>query len=298
VEDQDLVAGVGQEVAGLVDGRGGEAEHGGRDELALRARRLRGALARVALRHTDDGRGGVAEHRAGDAVDPGDVDDRVHQRDVDLADVGRHVARGHRGDQQLGHAHRQRLQGPGGHRRSAGAADRQQPVEAALVQEAPGDDRRPLRHGGHRGAAVAGVAQRPEVAPGRLGHLLGGDISQVGPVGERADVDHHGLAARVPDLVAEPAQLVGLGVQGSQQHDRRHGCLLRRRSSSPTRWVVATAPYDDRLVRAAARASVARRPPVGRGHPFGDEMITARDHGWPPTARRGLPAADDPAAAP
>ena len=112
VKDEHFVAGVFEDLAGVLDAGRGDAEHRGGDEGAVG---LRIAELRIAdsdgsseLHHPRHRGGGFAQNRAADAVDAGDIDDRVEHQDVFVADLGPHLAGGERADHQLGHAERQR----------------------------------------------------------------------------------------------------------------------------------------------------------------------------------------------
>ena len=150
VEHEHLVAELLQPLARGRDAGRGDAEHRRRDE------RLPALdVGRLGRRHPGDRRGRVGEDARGDGVDPRDVDDGVHHRHVDGADVGARVAGGHRRDHQLRDADRQRAHRLRRDRGSAGAAEREDPVQPALLVQAPDDLLRAARHRLDGGAAVA-----------------------------------------------------------------------------------------------------------------------------------------------
>ena len=75
-----------------------DAEHGHAE------RRFFVDVLGLVLDHPGHGSRGVAEHAARDGVDPGDVDDRRHDRDIARADVRGRVAAGDGRDHELGHS--------------------------------------------------------------------------------------------------------------------------------------------------------------------------------------------------
>ena len=101
VEHEHLVAELLEPLAGGGDARRRDPEHRRRDQrLALDGERLSRC-------HACDRAGGVGDDARGHRVDAGDVDDRVHHRDVDGSHIGSCVSRGERRDHQLRDADRQ-----------------------------------------------------------------------------------------------------------------------------------------------------------------------------------------------
>ena len=135
VEDEHLVAELLQPLARPGHRRGRHAEHRRADQRPPSP--LSGTLD---LRHPGDRAGGVREDPLRDPVQAGDVHDRVGHRDVARADVRPRVPGGDGGDDQLGHADRQR---PG--------------IAAAPIEELP----EPPTTGSRRAAPPRAGAARP-----------------------------------------------------------------------------------------------------------------------------------------
>ena len=125
----------------------------GRPLAAARPLRGRTRLGDPGLGHAGHGLRAVGEHLAGDGIEALHVGDRVHHHDVGGADIGLHVTRRDRGDQDLGDADGQRAHGLRGHHGAARSARRNDAGHAGLPLD-PGFER--LRHGRDRLAAVAG----------------------------------------------------------------------------------------------------------------------------------------------
>ena len=226
VEHQHLVA------LPLEDGSRGVDQLGGVAEHARGQQRLFGGLAcRLGveahllgrLDGAADGAGGVGQHRPRQPVDAGDVDDRVHHRDVLGPDVGAGVPRGDGRDHQLRHADRQGAHGAGADRGPGRAADRDDAVEPALGAQPRRDDRRAARHRLHGRGLVAGAAQIVEAGAAGLGDRARRHVGRRGRVGQDADVDQERLVAARGDLVLNQARLGTLGVEGGDYHYVLHG---------------------------------------------------------------------------
>ena len=82
--------------------------------------------------HPRDRRRRVAEHPARDRVEPGNIDDRIHERDVARPDIRGGVAAGHGRNHDLGQPDRQRPHG----RRDQGGAPAS--ADSDHAGEAPG----------------------------------------------------------------------------------------------------------------------------------------------------------------
>ena len=114
-------------------------------------------------RHAGDRRGGVVEDRARDLVEAEDVDHRVHDAYVALADerAERPPPRGAGRDDQLRHADRQRVHGGRAEQRPLRPAEAQHAMHAPLAVKPQHVAAHPLEHQRHRGAARPRRAHRP-----------------------------------------------------------------------------------------------------------------------------------------
>ena len=101
MEDEDFVAFGLQQAAGVVDGCGRVAEHGGGNEGPL----VGGGLG-FGLNHAGDGAGRIGVDGAAEAVDAGHVDDGGHKGYVLAAGVDADIAAADSGDHDFGHADR------------------------------------------------------------------------------------------------------------------------------------------------------------------------------------------------
>ena len=130
---------------------------------------VRGRRGGPAAHHAGHGVGGVGEDRARDPVEALDVRDGMHQRQVARPHVGPHVARGHRGDEQLGDADGQRAQHGRDDGRAAAAAEAHDAVATALPSPASHERGRAAGHGlqgdGTMASGRAGLAQLLRLEP-------------------------------------------------------------------------------------------------------------------------------------
>ena len=145
VEDEDFVTFGFQQAAGVVDGGGRVAEHGGGNEGPL----VGGGLG-FGFHHAGDGAGRIGVDGAAEAVDAGHVDDGGHEGNVFAAGIGANIAAANGGDHHFGHADRQRAHGGSGDRCAAAAAHPENAVETALAIETLDDCGETLCHGPHR----------------------------------------------------------------------------------------------------------------------------------------------------
>ena len=164
--------------------------------------------------------GGVGHDPGAEGVDAGDVDDGGREHHVALADDRPRVGGGDRRDDQLRHADRQGAHGLRGDRGAAGAAERQDAVAAALVEEPAGrprsrprPSRSPLPRDRRRRAArlTSWPAAAATCSRATSGSVCGGPSD--------AGVDQHRLHARRVQPVAQEPVLDALGVERADEHD-------------------------------------------------------------------------------
>ena len=148
----------------------------------LRPPRLAHRLARVA-RHPGDGRGGIVEHRARDRIEAEDVDDRMHDEDVALADEGaeRPPARRAWRNDQLGHADGKGVHGGRAEQCALGAAETQDSVDPPLQPEPKTDGAYALDHQLDRRAATSSRLHVLEVVAGLASDVVRVTTSAVMP---------------------------------------------------------------------------------------------------------------------
>ena len=116
--------------------------------------------------------GGVRHDLRRDPVDASDVDDRVHHRDVDGADVGPRVSRGERWRPSASVRRPEVPASPLDERRVARAAESEDAVEASFAVQTRDDRSCAARHGLDRGPAVARRGELSDVDARRGGDLL------------------------------------------------------------------------------------------------------------------------------
>ena len=170
VEDERVVA-VARAPRRAGDERRGDAEHRQPDARAG----LRRWPAPGGPTMPGEGVGGVAEHLSRDAVEPGDVGDRVHHRDVGGADVRRDVARRDRRHHHLRHADGQGPHRRGDQRGAAGSADADDAGDRRHASATNALERH--RHRGDGRAAVAAEHGAGAVGVVR-GDLVGRDVGR------------------------------------------------------------------------------------------------------------------------
>ena len=168
-----------------------------------------------------------------DRVDAGDVGDRRHQRDVDAADVVARVARGHRRDHDLRHAHRQGLHRVRRDRSVAGPARGEYALDAAFVVQTLGQGRGRVGHLRDRRSSVAGVGQRAHVDTGLGADLVACDVRCAARRTEHADVSEQRVHAGHLQAVAQVRVLVALRVERPDQQYRRRGHQRYATASRP-----------------------------------------------------------------
>jgi hypothetical protein len=100
-----------------------------------------------------------------------------------------------------------------------GAAERQQPVEAALFMPLARQSRSAPGHQRHGLVLVAAGGQRLQRHASRRGHLAVGDVGHHRAMAEHADIHHQRLAAEPAHGVGQVADLVALGVDGADEQD-------------------------------------------------------------------------------
>ena len=173
-----------------------------------------------------DGAGGVRQYGAREAVEAGNVYDRIQHGHVFGADIGRNVAGGDGRGQYLRYPDRQRA-----HRRrpDGGAGRATQPNDAikpAIGPELGGDDGGAARHRGNRRAAISPVAQgRQRGAPG-LGDGGRAHVGRKPRLTDHTGVDHDRPVAARDDDVAHEAGLVRLGIERREQRNTLSGGSL------------------------------------------------------------------------
>ena len=223
MEDEHLVAVCLHPRPDPVDARRRDAEHRGADE------RLVLGLRHRLLDHAADGPGGVGEDAAGQAVEPGHVDDGVHHRDVLDADVWADVARGHGGHDELGHAHRERLHGRAPDGRATRAAHADDAVELALGGELDREGARAQTHDLDRVASIVLLAELGERASAGLGGASGGAIGREHRLAQDPGVQHERFEPAGANQVADVGVLSALGIQRADQQDGLRHCLSFKR---------------------------------------------------------------------
>ena len=225
VEDEHLVAELLEPLAGRGHAGRRDAEHR-RPDQRLRRRPSRRTAASpcpaIGGRRRSPG-------SAGDLVDAGDVDDGVHHRHVDRADVGPGVARGDGRDHQLRHAdrqraHRLRRRPPSRPSRRARGSPSSRP--SAWSREH--DSARAARHRLDRGPAVARGDQRATSAP--AARATSSRVTSAASAGSprtpaSTRIDVHAVLAQP---VAQVGVLVALRVERADQDDGRHDGLVDR----------------------------------------------------------------------
>ncbi|GCC42075.1 hypothetical protein chiPu_0026433, partial [Chiloscyllium punctatum] len=215
-ETLEILAQVGRD---LLHRRRGDAEHGDADrgQAGARLALLAGLVVEPCLDHADQRMGAVAEHGARDRVEALHVGDRVHHGDVGGPDIGADVAGCDRGNDELGHADRQRPHAGRDQRRAARAARGNDAGDIALAPQ-PAFER--FRHRRHRSAAI-GAEHARAAATVVQRDLLRGDVAARCSSAGR-DIDQSGAQAATRDDIADEAQLGALGVErADHQHDRR-----------------------------------------------------------------------------
>jgi hypothetical protein len=204
----------------------------------------------VFFRHRGRGDGGVPEDLGRDGVDPGNVDHRIGEAHIGLADVWGDVARCHRRHQHLGHANRERLHRVGDDRRTPGACGTEDPVQSALAVEPANDGRRPTSHRRHGSAAVACGDQGVDVGVRGPRHVASGEVDRVAGIAEDAGIDGRDVAAAPAHDVAEVGVLGAFGVECAEEDDgcHRHRCGAGRPQPAPScpRPAPRTAPGSTR----------------------------------------------------
>jgi hypothetical protein len=164
-----------------------------------------------------EGTGRVREDPRRDAVDAGDVNDRVHHRHVRRADVGARIARRDRGDHQLRHTDWKRPHRARGNTRAAGTAERTDGVESALGVEPTYNCCCTAAHRLDGRGAIASVGERLHVRPGRRRHLLASHVVLDQRLAEDAGVDNQHVGALLADAIGEEPVLPPLRVERPDQ---------------------------------------------------------------------------------
>ena len=148
----------------------------------------------------------------GEEVQVLDVHHRVEQQNVLALHIGQGVARGHGGDDDLGHPQRQLVHGGGGHGCAAGAADGHDAVQLAVGVELAHDALQAHDHVG-RGLAAHVAADDLLIIGAR--HLGLGDEHPWRAGLFHAHVDDVHLVAKGFQLLFQKQSLVAFGVHGA-----------------------------------------------------------------------------------
>ena len=170
VKDEHLVARGLQPLAHPADARRRHAEHGRGNQ------RLVFGFRHGLLGHPTHCTDGIGEDVPRNAVEPGDIDHRVHHRHVFVTDVGVDIARGDGGDHHLGEAHRQFAHRGRGHRRPARATQPQDAVDLTLSLQLPAPLSRATGHSLNRRATISLLAQFSQGTPAGLSHIASADV--------------------------------------------------------------------------------------------------------------------------
>ena len=255
MEDDRLVAGAFQGRANAHHRRRRVPEH--RDahaapaQVAKRRSRLPG--------HAHDRRGRVVEDGPGDRVEAEDVDDRVHDEDVALADEGteRAATRGARRDDQLRDADGKGVHPGRAQEGSLRPAQAEHAVQVILEPEAEADCADPLCHQLDRGAAAARRLDLLELVARLAGHVLPRHVGARAGLSQDPRVDHDRPGAEPRQPLAHVRDLLALGVERPDQRDPR---LVRHRFSiTPARATPGCAPRPAPSGTPRARPRGARR---------------------------------------
>jgi hypothetical protein len=136
-------------------------------------------------RHSDDRRGGVVEDGSRDRIDAEDVDHRVHDAGVGVADEGteRPPAGCAGGDDQLRHADGQDVHSRSPEQRALGSTQAQRAVEAALRPEIEHHAPDAITHALDCGSPGAYAAELVDVVATGSRDLLPRDVGR--PTGRR-----------------------------------------------------------------------------------------------------------------
>ena len=157
---------------------------------------------------------------------PGDVDDRVHHRHVDGADVRARVPGRDRRDHQLRDADGELAHRVRDERRAAGAAEASDRVEPPLGVEALDDLGRAARHRLDRGAAVACRGERGRVGADGGGDLVPGDVGRRERLSDDPGVDEHDVDAVLPDPIARGTRTPSPSCRACRRGRRSPSALL------------------------------------------------------------------------
>ena len=186
-------------------------------------------------RHARDRAGGVGHDPRRDAVDAGDVDDRVHHRHVDRADV-RAACRPTRRVETISFGT------PTGSARIARAAIDEPPeppsariaVEPALARAASSTTASaPSAIAVDRRAAVAGSGERGDVGAGGARDLVARDVRLDADRLVHAGVDDQHVDAVLEQAFAQERVLGALRVERAEEDDRRHSGYAPASGSTP-----------------------------------------------------------------
>ena len=193
----------------------GDTEHRRADDGPPLSERRRGRGG-----HRGDGRAGIGQDLSGDAVESGEVGDRVHHRDVARAHVGPRVARGDRRGEQLRNSDREPCHRRSHDGRASGASQPGYAVQPALRAEAFDDTGCAATHRLYRRSAVPPLGQCSEVCARRDGNLLSCDVRNEKRLAEDACVHDDDVDARLRHAVAQVRVLVAFRVERPQKDDR------------------------------------------------------------------------------
>jgi hypothetical protein len=225
VKDQHFIAGGFQDFSGVFDAGGRHTEHRGGDQRLVGCRGTgasMGDLCAGERDHASHGSGGFGEDLAADAVDPGDVDDRVQHHDVFAADVGTRLPRCQSADHQLGDAQRQRSHGGCPDCRSGRTTECQHAVDFSASVRGRDEIRGTDGGGCHRLAAIVLLAQSGQRSSALVEEIFPTDIGRDGRFTETSRIDHASADAVVVKQVSHECDLVAFGVERSEKVNRHY----------------------------------------------------------------------------
>ena len=179
-----------------------------------------GRRGRLGGDHPGDRGGGVGVDAAADPVEPGDVHDRGHERDVLGARVRADVSAANRRGHQFRHPHRQRPHRGRRDRRPATAAHRHDAIQAPLVIQPPDDHRKPGRHASHRLVLVLTRPPPVQIAAAGHGDLGPPHIRREGRLTQHPEIHRQHIKPGPLDHLPDVIELGPLRVQRTHQDDR------------------------------------------------------------------------------
>ncbi len=219
VEDDGLVAVLGQAIAQSHDRLGGVAEHRHADETAVWTTWLESA--RIGG-HGGHRRGHVVEHRGRHRVQTHDVDHGVHHHHVRSAHQGPElVTTGRdRAQQHFWHADREHHQSGGAHHRALRSAQPDCGIDHPTIVQLRHQRLDGAAHRGDRPPPGAGLADLLDRGPRVRGHLavvyVGNDAEWLA---QDPDVYHRRGTTLLDETITDVRHLRALGVQGADDDD-------------------------------------------------------------------------------